>query len=69
MTPTSAIMSGAVVNGEIVFHIDKAIGTPLDGCIWTGFTVSPFADQIAAQWQAGTCQGGQMVLNRVSYLR
>jgi hypothetical protein len=34
----------------------------------TGFRVSPFADQIAVQWEAGTCQGGQMVLNRVTNL-
>jgi hypothetical protein len=69
MTPTSAIMSGAVENNAIVFHIDTNIGMPISGCAITGFTVSPFADQVAAQWQSGTCQGGQMVLNRVSNVR
>jgi len=69
MTPTSTIMTGEIVNGQIAFRIDSNIGVPPDGCAVTAFTVSPFADQIAAQWQAGTCQGGQMVLNRVSNLR
>ena len=71
MTPTSTIMSGAVENNAIVFHIDTNIGMPIGGCAITGFTVSPFADQVAAQWQTGNspCQGGQMVLNRVSNVR
>jgi hypothetical protein len=72
MTPASTIMSGSVENNAIVFHIDKNIGIPLGGCVITGFTVSPFGgEQIAAQWQAGapSCQGGQMVPNRVSNLR
>jgi len=69
MAPTSVIMTGEVENGQIVFHVDRNIGTPPDGCAVTGFTVSPFAEQVAAQWQAGTCQGGQMVLNRSNYVR
>jgi hypothetical protein len=69
MVTTSVIITGAVVNNEIVFHIDRNIGIPPDGCAVTGFTVSPFAEQVAAQWQAGTCQGGQLVLNRASYVR
>jgi hypothetical protein len=69
MTPTSSIMSGSVANGEIVFHVDQAIGTPRDGCVVTEFAVAPFADQVAAIWKAGNCAGGQMVLNRVSNLR
>ena len=69
MTPTSVIMTGTVADNAIVFHVDRNIGTPPDGCAVTGFTVSPFADQVAAQWQAGTCQGGQLVLNRASNAR
>jgi hypothetical protein len=69
MAPTSIIMTGDIENGAIVFRIDRNIGIPPDGCAITGFNVSPFAEQIAAQWQAGTCRGGQMILNRVSNLR
>ena len=65
-TPTSVIMSGEPQKGELVFKVDKAIGTPLDGCQWTGLTVSPFGGQIAAVWQATPCKGGQMVLHRVT---
>jgi len=65
-TPTSVIMSGEPHKGELVFKVDKAIGTPLDGCQWSGLTVSPFGEQIAAVWQATPCKGGQMVLHRVT---
>lgn len=72
MTPTSTVMTGAVADGRIVFHIDTNIGIPIGGCAITGFTVLPFGgEQVAAEWQAGAspCQGGQMVLNRVSNVR
>lgn len=65
-TPTSDIMSGEASKGNLIFHVDTAIGTPLDGCPWTGLTVSPFGGQVAVVWTAGTCAGGQMVLNRVT---
>jgi len=68
-TPTSIIMSGTAVKGDLVFHVDKAIGVPPDGCPWTGMTVSPFGEQVASEWQAGTCAGGQMILNRVTNVR
>jgi hypothetical protein len=69
MTPTSTIMTGTIKNGQIVFAVDQAIGTPPDGCgPITSFTVSPFADQIAAVWQQGDCKSEQMVLNRVTNL-
>jgi hypothetical protein len=69
MVPTSVIMTGDVENGQIVFHVDRNIGTPPDGCAVTGFSVASFAEKIAVQWQAGTCQGGQMILNRVASLQ
>jgi hypothetical protein len=65
-TPTSVIMSGEPHKGELVFKVDKAIGTPLDGCQWSALTISPFGEQIAAVWQATPCKGGQMVLHRVT---
>jgi hypothetical protein len=69
MTPTSTIMTGTVTGGQIVFHIDQAIGTPPEGCTpMESFRASPFADQVAVEWRAGACSG-QMVLNRVTNLR
>ena len=65
-TPTSTIMYGSVQNGDIVFHMGKAIGMPADGCPWTGLTVSHFGELIAAEWQAAPCNGGQMTLHRVT---
>jgi hypothetical protein len=68
ITPVSLIMSGAAVKGEIHFQIDKAVGLSAD-CPITGFSATPFGEQVMAQWQAETCQGGQMILNRVTNLR
>jgi hypothetical protein len=69
ITPVSLIMSGSAVKGEIHFQIDKAVGLSAD-CPITGFSATPFGEQVMAQWQAGeTCQGGQMILNRVTNLR
>lgn len=67
MTPASAVMTGAVKNGDLVFTVDKSIGTLGDGCSLTGtFTVSNFGlGKVVAQWQEGTegsCQGGQLIL-------
>jgi hypothetical protein len=66
-TPTSAIMTGTVEDNHIAFHIDQNIDTRPGECALTSFTVFPFADQIAAQWQA--CRSGNLVLNRVSSLK
>jgi hypothetical protein len=67
MTPLAAILSGSVKDGAIAFHVDKTIGASLDGCALTSFTVTPFGtDEVAAEWQKGTCPGGQMTLSRQS---
>jgi hypothetical protein len=67
MTPISAILSGGVRDGGVAFHVDKAIGTSLDGCAITSFSVTPFGTaEVAAEWQKGTCPGGQMTLSRQS---
>jgi hypothetical protein len=61
--PSSAILTGSVVNGSIAFHVDKNIAAGQE-CAMTSFTVTPFGtNQIASEWQDG-CQGGQMVLKR-----
>jgi hypothetical protein len=67
MTPASAIMTGTVKNGDLVFTVAKSIGILSDGCPLTGtFTVSTFGlGKVAAQWQAGTCQGGQLILQHL----
>lgn len=65
MIPTSEILSGTVVNGELRFHVDKNIGTPFNGCAITGLTLTPFGtSQIAAEWQRGSCRPGQIVMGR-----
>ena len=64
-TPASAILSGKVVNGVIQLHADKTIQTLADGCPITGISISPFGDnQIAVDWQEGTCQGGQLIFHK-----
>jgi hypothetical protein len=67
MTPASAIMTGNVKNGDLVFTVDKSIGTLGDGCPITGtFTVTTFGlGKVMAQWQEGTCQGGQLILAHI----
>jgi hypothetical protein len=67
ITPVSLIMTGSPVKGEIHFQIDKAVGMA-SGCAISGFTATPFGEQVMAQWQA-SCHGGQMILNRVTNLR
>ena len=63
MRPVSAVASGSVVKGALEFQVDRNIGASPDGCKPTAFTVSPFgASQIAAQWEEGSCQGGQMIM-------
>jgi hypothetical protein len=65
MEPVSAELTGSMENGAITFHVDKVIGIPWDGCTLTGYSISSFgSQQIAAQWQEGTCPGGQLVLMR-----
>lgn len=66
-TPIEAVLTAALSGtGAIPFHIDKAIGASVDGCALTSFTVTPFGnDQLAAEWQKGTCPGGQMTLQRI----
>jgi hypothetical protein len=65
MTPMAAIMSGRMQDGVIAFHVDKPIGTPVDGCPFSAFTVTPFGNQqIAVEWQRGTCDSGQMTMTR-----
>jgi hypothetical protein len=66
MSPVSAVLTGNLKDGAVAFHVDKTIGETFDGCTLTAFTVTPFGkDEVAAEWQTGTCGRGQMVLRRV----
>ena len=53
MTPASAIMSGSVKDGDLVFTVDRSLGTLGDGCPLSGtVTVSTFGlGKVVAQWQ------------------
>jgi hypothetical protein len=67
MTPMAAILSGRMQDGAIAFHVDKAIGTPVDGCPFSALTVTPFGtQQIAVEWQRGNCDSGQMTMTRAA---
>jgi hypothetical protein len=70
MNPTSAILKGNVQNGSAQFVAVKNIGVDeiKDGCPMVSITVTPFAEQVAAEWkesQQGTCQGGQMLMRKL----
>ena len=63
--PDAAMMTGAPEKGSIRFHIDKTIGTDANGCTVSDFTVTPFGvNTVAAEWQEGTCQGGNLLLRK-----
>jgi hypothetical protein len=63
--PDAAILTGAVEKGAIHFHADKTIGTDINGCAITDLTVTPFgASAVAAEWQEGTCAGGNLLMTR-----
>ena len=63
MDPDSAILTGTLQDGAIHFRADKNIGTDINGCSVSSFTLTPFgSNRLAAEWQAGSCQGGHMVL-------
>lgn len=63
LDPDTAILTGTMENGAIHFHIDKTMGTDINGCTVTSFTLTPFgATQLVAEWQSGECGGGHMML-------
>lgn len=69
MTPVSVIMTGSISGAEMDFTVDKNIGAPPDGCVITGFTASPFGEMLAAEWKAGTCPAGQMILKKATNIQ
>lgn len=64
--PVSAVLTGTPQNGSITFTVDKVIGETVAGCSMTGMTATPFgSDQIAVEWQEGTCPGGHLLVKRI----
>jgi len=62
-TPTSVIMSGAIINSSIDFHIDRLVGIPVNGCKITAFSATPFGDgAIAVEWKNAPCPDGNLIL-------
>jgi len=65
MDPDSAILSGTLQDGAIHFHVDKTIGTDINGCVVTSFTATQFDSGLATEWESGSCQGGHVILSKV----
>ncbi len=64
-SPVSATMTGSVINGDMVFQVEKTVGAQTGPCQLTGYSASPFGTgQLMAQWQEGSCPGGHMLLTR-----
>ena len=62
MNPDSAVLAGSVEKGAIHFHAEK-IGTDINRCAVTEFTITPFGTNlVAAEWKEGTRTGGSLML-------
>jgi hypothetical protein len=65
LNPDAAILTGAAEKGAIHFRADKTIGTDINGCTVTELTITPFGTSaVAAEWKEGTCQGGNLMMQR-----
>jgi hypothetical protein len=65
--PIEAVLTGSVQDGEIVFQVDKTIGTPPPGSCGAlkSFSLTPFGREgVTAQWQEGQCQAYEMNLTK-----
>jgi hypothetical protein len=65
--PIEAVLTGSVKDGEIVFQVDKTIGTPATGSCGAlrSFSLIPFGREgLTAQWQEGQCQANEMNLTK-----
>jgi hypothetical protein len=66
INPDAATLTGTVEKGAIHCHADKTVGTDINGCAVTEFTVTPFGTNVvAAEWKEGACAGGNMLLQEV----
>jgi hypothetical protein len=64
MAPVSTVLSGTVKDGAIRMTLLQTITTNPDGCQPTTYTLTPFAERLGAKFDRGTCQGGQLVMQR-----
>ena len=65
--PIEAVLTGSVQDGDIVFQVDKTIGTPPPGSCGAlkSFSLTPFGREgVTAQWQEGQCQAYEMNLTK-----
>ena len=65
MNPEAAVLSGALQNDAIEFHVDKVVGADTHGCAPSSVSITAFGvDRVAAQWHEEACEGGHMELRR-----
>jgi len=66
MDPAAAILSGHAENGVVNLTVEKTVGTDINGCTATSFTLTPFGiNRLTAQWQqANDCPAEEMVMGR-----
>jgi hypothetical protein len=64
-SPIATVMTGSLSQDDLVFQVDRNIGTSTAQCPITSYAVSPFgAAAVVIQWRAVGCADGQMVLVR-----
>jgi hypothetical protein len=66
LNPDTAILSGALESGAIDFKVDKAFSADVNGCPLSSMTITPFSGELNAEWQAGACHPGHMLLQRIA---
>jgi hypothetical protein len=65
LAPVSTVLSGPVENDAIHLRLQQSINKFPSGCEPTSFSLSPFGSaQLAAKWEEGSCQGGNLLMRR-----
>jgi hypothetical protein len=65
LKPDAAILTGGIEKGSTHLRAGKTIGTDINGCSVTEFTITPFGTGGAmAEWQEGTCEGGSLLMRK-----
>ncbi len=65
MNPDAAILTGTIEKGAIHLHTEKSIGADINGCSVSELTITPFgASGLVAEWKEGTCEGGNLMMQR-----
>jgi hypothetical protein len=71
MAPISSILSGTLQNGVVTLEAKKSFGLGQvdSGCPLSSLTLTPFSDNMAAEWKENgqdLCQGGQIMMQRAA---